>query len=62
VDEHDLSQPQPHVHYEAGSPSVVLPEFNGTIVRHRVRDRVAIRRAPPMQGAPPDRLLRPPIL
>jgi hypothetical protein len=62
VDEHDQSQPQPHVHYEAGCPSVVLPELDGAVVRHRLRDRVAIRRALPMQGAPPDRMLRPPIL
>jgi hypothetical protein len=62
VDKHDPSQPQPHVHYDAGCPSVVIPVQYGAPVRHRFRDRVAIQRVPPLLGAPPGRLLRPPII
>jgi hypothetical protein len=62
VDEHDQSQPQSHIHYEAGCPSIVVPDVVGTVMRHHLRHRVAIRLASPMRGAPPDQLLRPPIL
>jgi len=52
---------QSHVHYDACCPSVVMPSQGVSTLRHRLADRITIHKVEPMQGAPPDRLLRPPI-
>ena len=58
----DQGQQRLHVHYDACCPSVVVPTQSGSALPHRLSDRIAILRVEPMQGAPPGRLLRPPIL
>jgi hypothetical protein len=60
--DHDRGQQRLHVHYDASCPSVVIPAQNGSALPHRLSGRMAILRVEPMQGAPPGRLLRPPIL
>jgi hypothetical protein len=56
----DPGQHGTHVHFEACCPSILLPVQDAT-ARHRPSDRMVILPVEPMQGAPPDRLLRPPI-
>ena len=57
----DQGQQRLHVHYDACCPSAMVPTHGVSRLQHRVADRIAILRVEPMQGAPPDRLLRPPI-
>lgn len=56
----DQGQHRLHVHYDASCPSVLVPEPIGSIL-HRVVDRVGVPPIEAKQGAPPGRLLRPPI-
>jgi hypothetical protein len=51
-----------HVHFDACCPSLVLPAQDVAPLQHRSSDRLAILPVEPMQGAPPDDFLRPPIL
>jgi len=57
----DPGQPRLHVHCDACCPSVLIPFQTPSTLQHRAADRIAILPVEPMQGAPPDRLLRPPI-
>lgn len=57
----DPGQHRMHVHFDACCPSLVLPAQDATALQHRPSDRLAILPVEPMQGAPPDELLRPPI-
>jgi ABC-type Zn2+ transport system substrate-binding protein/surface adhesin len=57
----DPGQHRMHVHFDACCPSLVLPAQDATPVQRRPSDRLAILPVEPMQGAPPDDLLRPPI-
>jgi hypothetical protein len=50
-----------HVHHDASCPSLVMPTVYGDALEHHPSDRIAILKVEPMQGAPPDRLFRPPI-
>ena len=50
-----------HIHHDACSPSVLTPELTADAVGHRVAGPVTPAPVQPMQGAPPDLLLRPPI-
>jgi hypothetical protein len=57
----DPGQHRLHVHFDACCPSLVLPAQDVTPLQHRPSDRLAILLVEPLQGAPPDDLLRPPI-
>ena len=57
----DQGQHRLHIHYDACCPSVLMPAQGVSTLQHRVADRITILPVEPMQGAPPDRLLRPPI-
>ncbi|KAB2916713.1 MAG: hypothetical protein F9K29_10740 [Hyphomicrobiaceae bacterium] len=57
----DEGQPGLHVHHEACCPSVLVPVVTASTVHIRVTDRVTLPRVEPLQGAPRNRLLRPPI-
>ena len=59
-DSADPGQHRMHVHFDACCPSIVLPAQDAPAQR-RPSDRMAILPVEPMQGAPPDHLLRPPI-
>jgi hypothetical protein len=56
----DPAQDRLHVHYDASCPSVAIAAPMASLL-HRVADRVVIAPVEAKQGAPPDRLLRPPI-
>jgi hypothetical protein len=60
--DHDQGKQLLHVHYDACCPSVLIPTQSASALPHRLSGRIAILRVEPMQGAPPGRLLRPPIL
>jgi hypothetical protein len=49
------------VHYDACCPSVLIPVQAPSTHELRAAGRISILLVEPMQGAPPDRLLRPPI-
>ncbi len=57
----DQGQPRLHVHYDACCPSVLIPVQTPSTHVLRGAGRISILRVEPMQGAPPDCLLRPPI-
>lgn len=57
----DQGQHHLHVHYDACCPSVLISVVAASMLERRVADRVTIAPAEQGQGAPPDRLLRPPI-
>lgn len=57
----DQGQHGMHVHWDASCPSVLIPAPITATLDHRVADRVTIPPVEPMQSAPPNRLLRPPI-
>jgi hypothetical protein len=57
----DPGQPCLHVHFDVCCPSVLVPVQTAAPLQHRVADRLALPRVEPLEGAPPDRLLRPPI-
>jgi len=57
----DSRQPGLHVHFDACCPSVLVPVQAATLPRHLLAGRMAVARFAPLRGAPPDRLLRPPI-
>jgi hypothetical protein len=57
----DAGQNRLHVHYEASCPSVLMPVLMANLVQH-LPDRLTIPVVEARQGAPPERLLRPPIL
>lgn len=55
------SQLPVHVHSQACCPSVIVPVFNAATPQDRVAGIMAIAPIESMKGAPPGRLLRPPI-
>src|SRR5262245_6950964 len=57
----DLGQPRTHAHLDVCCPSLLVPIETSAPVHDRLAGRVAVPRVEPLQGAPPDRLLRPPI-
>jgi hypothetical protein len=57
----DGGQAPPHVHYDASCPSV-LTSIPTAAALYRVAERVTLPPVDAKQGAPPGRLLRPPIL
>lgn len=57
----DPGQPRLHVHYDACCPSILIPVLSPATFAYRVADPVTAAPVQPMHGAPPDRLLRPPI-
>lgn len=61
ADGQDRDQQLLHVHYDAWCPSVVIPTQGVSTLPYRLADRITIQKVERTQGAPPDRLLRPPI-
>jgi hypothetical protein len=57
----DPAQSRLHVHHEACCPSMDIPVAAPEAAQYRLAGRLAISPVEPMQGAPPGRLLRPPI-
>lgn len=57
----DGDQPRLHMHFEACSPSVVLPVLNTGTLQQCVSQGIAVPPMATLRGAAPDRLLRPPI-
>jgi hypothetical protein len=58
----DQGQQRMHVHYDVSCPSVAIPLLNSGTIAYRVSEAFTPRAAQRMQGAPPDDLLRPPIV
>lgn len=56
------SQHRLHVHFDVCCPSVLIPELPSAPLHLGLSSRVSILPVHPTQEAPPDRLLRPPIL
>jgi hypothetical protein len=50
-----------HIHHEACCPSMDIPVAVPGTAQYRLAGRLAIPPVEPMHGAPPGRLLRPPI-
>jgi hypothetical protein len=57
----DPGQPRLHVHFDVCCPSVLVPILAVAPLQERGAGRVTAPRVDPLQGAPPDLLLRPPI-
>jgi hypothetical protein len=57
----DQGQHRLHVHYDASCPSVLVPILTADTLEQRSSGWMSLLPVAPMQGAPPDRLLRPPI-
>jgi hypothetical protein len=60
-DASDPGQSRLHIHHEACCPSMDIPVAAPETAQYRLAGRLAIPPVGPMQGAPPGRLLRPPI-